>query len=291
LKEKWEAAKTKSEKGEVFALFLGCGGNVGRMVAVESAVRRDVHRVDEGRQWMTADDLLERFHGKQHLVDDLVARAESRPHPDFPNNKTMCQYRVTGDCKETFSSSSERTRALHWTAHLTGQVALEMAQNVESLFALPDSSSARSPRSDGTPKPKAKAAGKAKSKAKRVATPTDLRKQYIDALSSNCMTYISILMEIRAKLGGETWTAGLRQMLDSERAGFETLHGKLVAMSQTAYSDAELAPLVDEFKQHACTANQYIVAGDNMTNKKGRKLPTEPAAPVPAVAEQPVGDA
>jgi hypothetical protein len=254
------------------------------MVAVESAVRKEVHRIDEGRQWMTADDLLTKFHGKHHLVDAITARAESRSHPDFPQLAEMKQYRVSGECKETFSSSSERTRAMHWTAMLTGQVALEMARNVESLFSLENSASVASPAdADGqTPAPKAKARGKAKPKAKKVATPADVRKQYVDALAAQCMTYIGIMMEIRAKLGVEAWTAGLRQMLDGERSGFEDLHGKLVTLSRTEWTDAELAPLVNTFKERSTAANQYIVAGDNMTNKKSRKLPVEPVAPTSA---------
>jgi hypothetical protein len=260
LKEKWEAAKSKSDKGEVFQLFIGCGGNVGRMVAVESAVHRDEHRVDEGRHWLTADDLLTKFHGKQHLVDDLTSRAESRPHPDFPRDPLMRQYRVAGDSKETLSRTSVRERSLHWTSMLTGQVALEMAQNVESLFAIGDSPSSSTTPSADVAAPKAKAKAKAKPKAKRVVTPVDTRKQYITALGSRCMEFISIMMEIRAKLGSEAWTAGLRQMLDGERAAFETLHGKFVAMSSTEYTDAELAPLLSEFKERTNTAGQYSVA-------------------------------
>jgi hypothetical protein len=128
------------------------------MVAVESAVRRDVHRVDEGRQWMTADDLLVLYHQKQALVDDIISRSESRPHPDFPTLKEMRQYKVAGECKESFSSSSERTRALHWTALLQGQVALEMAQNIEAMFAI-ESSASTTPapeRAAAKPKPNPK---------------------------------------------------------------------------------------------------------------------------------------
>jgi hypothetical protein len=237
---------------------------------------------------MTADDLLTRFHKKQSLVDDLVSRCESRPHPDFPTMPEMKQYKVSGESKETFSSSSERTRALHWTAMLQGQVALEMAQNVESLFAIESSASSASTSGGGSEQagkpPKAKGKGAAKQRAKKVATPADTRKVYIDQYASRCMEFISIMMEIRAKLGSDSWTAGLRQMLDGERASFEDLHGKLVAMGRTAYTDAELAPLVARYKEHACTAGQYIVAGDNMTNKKSRKLPVEPVAPKPTGA-------
>jgi hypothetical protein len=99
------------------------------------------------------------------------------------------------------------------------------------------------------------------------------------------MEYTSIMMEINVKLGADTWTAGLRQMLDGERSSFEGLHSKFVGLNRSAFTDAELAPLVAEFKEHANLAGQYIVAGDNMTNKKGRKLPAEPVAPTTPAAE------
>jgi hypothetical protein len=230
---------------------------------------------------MTADDLLELYHGKQALVDDVTSRAESRPHPDFPTLKAMRQFKVTGECKESFSSSSERTRALHWTALLQGQVALEMAQNIESMFAI-EASPAAPDRAAGKPKPCPKPRPK---KEKKVVTPADARKLYVDALASRCMEYTSIMMEIKAKLGADTWTSGLRQMLDGERSSFEGLHSKFVGLNRSVYTDAELAALVAEFKEHANLAGQYIVAGDNMTNKKNRKLPADPVAPTAPAAE------
>jgi hypothetical protein len=93
------------------------------------------------------------------------------------------------------------------------------------------------------------------------------------------MDHVSILMEISAKLADGDWTKGLREMLDAERKAFEVLHSKLVALGRGDFTDQDLDPLVAEYRTQAAAAKEYIVAGDNMTNKKGRKLPVEPPTP------------
>ena len=45
LKEKWEAAgKDQKKKHQAFDVFIACGGNIGKMEAVEEVIRTEIEK-------------------------------------------------------------------------------------------------------------------------------------------------------------------------------------------------------------------------------------------------------
>ena len=70
-------------------------------------------------------------------------KTRHRPHPDFPDDKSMTQYRVWDSSSNSHEDILKRTRSMHWTALVNGDTALEMAKNLEDMFALPSAPTAR----------------------------------------------------------------------------------------------------------------------------------------------------
>ena len=107
------------------------------MHAIEEMVRSEIKRFEDSDGWFTEDDLLKLYHGKQQLVDKLVAKAKSepkriRPHPDFGDD--LPQYKAHEKTSVMRATVIERKRTLNWESLVSGETALSMAKNIESLF-------------------------------------------------------------------------------------------------------------------------------------------------------------
>ena len=73
LKERWEKLGTcKAKKNECFDVFLACGGEVGKMEAVEQIRRTDIDEDESGDEFCTRAQLLGRF--AEEEADDLIDR-------------------------------------------------------------------------------------------------------------------------------------------------------------------------------------------------------------------------
>jgi hypothetical protein len=111
IKEKWDlAGKDKVAKNEVFGMFIACGGNTGTMETVERIARTDRITVSNDEGWYTRDDLLTKYHQRDTVVDELIARrtkeiGQARDHPDFAGNADMRQYRAHDSTKMSKSKT------------------------------------------------------------------------------------------------------------------------------------------------------------------------------------------
>ena len=140
LLEKWKAASTNADKNDAFSLYLACGGNIGKMHAIEEIAQVNRKGSTEVWQWYTHDDLMVKLHGKVEDVNDLKERKGKivgchRAHPDFPEKDAQKQYLCHKESIYEEATFVERRRALHWTCVVSGEVALECAKNLDSIFS------------------------------------------------------------------------------------------------------------------------------------------------------------
>jgi hypothetical protein len=280
LKERWAAATSKSEKNELFGLYLACGGSVGKMTAVEQVTQSETFKAANSKIWMTEADLDEKFHNQSSKVKAIIKKclrdpALHRDHPDLPEDKELRQYFVHDVSREVRANGVQKLRTLHWTGHVTGQTAIEMAKCVEELFAV--SSTASAPASKDLPAPQPKPRKPAPKKTPKAAESP--RKAYVDTMRLRCNDYIAIMRELRSKLGTHEWASALRTAMEAEIKWFESGHDSFAALVGTPYTDTVLDPLVADFRAHATTSKDYIAAADNMLTIKKRKLPVEPVRP------------
>jgi hypothetical protein len=281
IKEKWSECKSKNSKNEMFGLWLACGGNAGKMTAIEQITQSETVKAANSKVWMTADDLTEKFHGNDEAVQAIIKQCLTDPslyrnHPDLPNDAKLCQYHVHDATRTTTTNAVQKLKSLHWTGHVTGQTGLEMAKCIEDLFAastgVPSSASAL-PEPSPKPKPRKPAPKKASK------TVTDCRKVYVDALRTRCNDYMSIMRELRSRLGPHEWASALRTAMETEIKWFESGHDTFAALAAAPYTDADLDPVLADFRLHVQTCSDYISAADSMLNNKKRKLPAEPVRP------------
>jgi hypothetical protein len=308
IKEKWDLAcqsGSRDEKGKIFALFLACGGDIGKMEVLESIQHRTTHSAAEGQGWFTRADLVAKYHGDTAVADDLIARLTRsaphriRPHPDFPMNESMKQYKAFSEASEKHEIAQDRVRSMNWVSNISGSLALELTENIERMLAIcppmdvlavPAEQGRRGGKGGkgggGKDKPP-KAGGKPRPPKKAV----DPIKEYTAAMATKSLEYSTAMIELRARLSEHTWTTGLVNMLDSEITAAQRLHDSFIKSSPDT-----LGPLVVEFRSRAVSAAQVIKAGDSMIGGKKRKLPVEPPVPdgvvvPPATAALPIGDA
>jgi hypothetical protein len=293
IRDKWQAAKSKSEKQDIFGLYLCCGGDIGRMEAIESVTQSESWRSADSHMWFTKDDLDVKFHGRAEVISDLIQRCSKdpslhRPHPDFPHLQVMTQYKALESSKESHEQAYQKLRCLHWSGHVEGQVALELAANLEKMFGpegfvVSPVAAAKAAGAEAKAKSRAKSGGGAP-KAKGASTPKhveDPRKIYADKLRMKCNEFIATMRELRSKLGTHAWTEALRSMMDTEIRFFESSHDTFATLAQApSYTDATMDAALDEYRTHVSTTVDYIHAADNMLGIKKRRIAGEPARPV-----------
>jgi hypothetical protein len=302
IKEKWDLAGSRDAKQQIFGLYLACGGDVGKMEVVESICHRETHAASVSLGWFTRADLVARYHGAEDMADSLIDRVKNsapnriRDHPDFPGVAKMRQYKAFDDAKESHTVAQERVRSLHWTASISGALALELAENIKKMLSItapddvlaevkPDGKNGRR-RGGGAdpagvpPAPKPKPPKKA----------SDPIKTYTSAMAAKSLEMSTIMMDLRARLSEHTWTSGLIGMLDKEINSAQSLHDSFIKSSPET-----LGRHVAEYRAMVGSATQVIKAGDSMIGAKKRKMPVEPTLPdgvvVPiAVVESPAAE-
>jgi hypothetical protein len=271
-------------------LFLSVGGDVGKLVAMENISREDRDAKANTFYWATEDDLLEQYHQKRHVVADVIKQCEKskdrvRQHPDFAHLPEMKQYKVLSKSLETTSTTTSHSRSLHWSANLTGQVALDVANNLDELFEMDfNGMCGRGESSTAVPAPAAKSKGKKNTKtpkgdAKPRKPPADPLAVYTTSLRGKCMEFVVVLREVRAGLAAHTWTAGLVSMIDAEVSFFESQHDKFAAMLHAELVRAAVDAEAATYREHAAKAVDFVRTADNMLGNKKRKVPAEPVAP------------
>jgi hypothetical protein len=278
----------------VFGLFIACGGDVGKMEAAETIVTSEWQSSKVLLGWKTRDDLMQQYHNRAELVDQLINRCEAawpplyRDHPEFPGNKAMWQYKTFDSHNEELGRAVTKTKSLHWTGIIDGNLALEMAQNIERMFALPSNDTDSGAAASATPKPRPKGKAKARPKGNVASAQVDPSDTYLEVIASRVLELHTILATIRAGLDGSTWSEGLVTMINTELLACNALHARAIACTKNLVV-AELDAVSAEFAVRHDQSRQYIVAGDNMLgNKKPRKLP---AIPVKPSAVKPAADA
>ena len=62
LKEKWESCGTNKDlKNECFGMFIACGGDIGKMEALEQEVRTEIEKTADTDSWNTLEELQEKL--------------------------------------------------------------------------------------------------------------------------------------------------------------------------------------------------------------------------------------
>ena len=139
LKQQWEEAQvSKKAKSDLFTTFASCGGNAGRLLCAEKKKWSELIEDEDEACWLTKDDLLQKYHGREDKVNTLIAtktaQNRTRPHKDFPKDPDMTQYYVWDKSVGRTTTSSLDEKKLDWTARLQGDTALEVAQNASQLL-------------------------------------------------------------------------------------------------------------------------------------------------------------
>eukprot|EP00969_Alexandrium_andersonii_P294003 12993888-Alexandrium_andersonii.AAC.1 len=66
---------------------------------------------------------MKHYHNREDKVDSLIKSKTAaklvQPHPDFPKDKDMLQYKCHEFTKYTHTNETAHTKALHWTALVT----------------------------------------------------------------------------------------------------------------------------------------------------------------------------
>ncbi|CAK0863639.1 unnamed protein product [Prorocentrum cordatum] len=90
----------ENAKTPIFELFLACGGDVGKMTAVEEITLTNTDAEDTVWAWFTRDDLMKHYYGK-----------------------TLICYQMSTN---TIGTARVTKRTLHWSGQLTGNTALDV---------------------------------------------------------------------------------------------------------------------------------------------------------------------
>ena len=74
LKQQWEEAQvSKKAKSDLFKTFVSCGGNAGRLLCAEQKKWSELIEDEDEACWLTKDDLLQKYHGREDKVNTLIA--------------------------------------------------------------------------------------------------------------------------------------------------------------------------------------------------------------------------
>jgi hypothetical protein len=308
IREKWAAAgANKNAKQDVFALYLACDGNVGEMVATETATKTYRHSMADDLEWCTRKQILAMHNDDATIADEIIKHCTNvglkRRHPDAPGADTLVQYKCTVKSTENRQQVVEQCRSLHWTGVVSGPTAIAMAENIERIMAMtsdvtePAAVEAKPPDvppSEGPPSKRAKGKGKAKAKGTpKPKSASEMRQTYISALAAACLEWVTIMSDVKARLLPQSWAKGLCAMLDTELKTFQQLHETVYT---SHHMETDLVNLQASYRSQVESARQCVVAGDNMLGAKRKKFPSEPKFPGAAgdaggTAEQPAGDA
>jgi hypothetical protein len=193
IREKWSAAGvSKIAKQGVFALYLACDGNVGEMVATETATKTKRHSMADDLEWCTRTQILAMHNNDDTIIDAITAHSTKvglhRRRPDAPDADTLMQYKCTVKSTESRHQVVEQCRSLHWTGVVPAPMAIAIAENMERIMAMSSdvtepTAVAETQESGEPPQKRAKGKGKAKAKPKPKSAP-DLRRTYISALAA-----------------------------------------------------------------------------------------------------------
>ena len=77
LKQRWEEAQaSKKAKSDLFTTFVSCGGNAGRLICAEKRKWSQLHEDEDEACWLTKDDLLQKYHGREDKVNALIEKKQ-----------------------------------------------------------------------------------------------------------------------------------------------------------------------------------------------------------------------
>jgi len=280
----------------VFALYLACDGNVGDMVATETATKTQLHSMADDLEWCTRTQILPMHNNSEAVADAIIAHCTKvgfkRRHPSAPTVDELVQYKCTVKSTESRRQTVEHVRSLHWTGVVPGPTAVAMAENIERIMAMSydeteavaaaDAESAAA-AADEPPQKKLKGKGKAKAGPKPKPKPKpqqELRRTYTAALAAMCLEWVTIMSDVKARLSHQTWASGLCMMLEKEIKGFQQLHETIFkSLEPSVEKVTELQKL---YRDQVESSRQCTLAGDNMLGSRRKKFPSEPKCPCDA---------
>ena len=177
--------------------------------------------------------------------------------------------------KESRSTITERKRGLHWAGVVNGQLAIDMANNLENLFQEDPSQLQMGPDTNRKPRGKAKGKGKALPDGARGtkrgrAIPT--QEDHVQLWAKTCMAYTMTLKESKGHIASKPWAGELTKKLDDASMQFEKLHEKFAGLKDFSL----LQDYVNEFDKIEEEALEYIKGSDSMLGVKKRKTVKRP---------------
>ena len=270
----------------LFEMFLECGGDIGKMAALEEVVQIQNKSRTTVDGWFSRQDLLVKYAGRADKVDDLRRKEQSGgvdQDPNFPNDPAMKLFKCFEFKHEQNTETVECLKTLHWT----GAVALDMAKQIEGMFHVEAPMllvlerggrrrhGAGSPVR-GTPNPKKKV---------KVHNP----KNWTNEWAGKAQLWRNALQDVRAKLAGKSFAKELVNQMGPLMEQLSELHDDFVKAAAelptepltnddgTVLTVSRIQAIVDEYHQILVPAREYLEASDNILSIKKRKPPAYPA--------------
>ena len=278
LQQKWaEMAGSKMKRKEMFDIFVACGGDVGKMAAHESVLRKTINEDLDGEQWYTRDDLLEKYHHKADKVDKLIAKkikeGKSRPHKEFPDDPEMVEYKGYSESTSTSKDTRTHERAACWSTNLEGQTAMDFAQKAHETFDIEDMPS-MSPQAKG----KAQSKGTALKDDRKAKVKS--KKKEVGAYAKSALELHNAIQETVASLANNPTFTTLKEHLE-QHVG--PVHGAYVELKQaqdqmTDNCRSVPAGAIKRTNDAMADAIELLKSGESVLGKKRkRELPEMPA--------------
>ena len=217
-------------------------------------------------------------------VTDLINRKSKsnsnvRFHPDFPGDDEMKQYRCHEYSRVNDINYVQRTRSMHWSGMVSGELAIDMAKNLENLFRTDDTVVA--PIVDAVPAGRGggrgggrRAAGRGNAKPKTGVS----AKQFAQDWAKQAMNWSSILKDCKAKLACKPWAGDLAKQMETGASDFDTIHEGFIKTSEglssspmnadTSMTIEALQDPVSKYNFHAKRCREYVEAADSMCGGK-----------------------
>eukprot|EP00959_Pyramimonas_sp_CCMP1952_P461689 9482011-Pyramimonas_sp.AAC.1 len=189
----------------------------------------------------------------------------------------MIQIRIWDLSKNSSEDQLRRTRALRWTCLISGETAMEMARQIEALFATPDLGPSRKPIVDHPEK-----ATKIK-----LFNPKFHACQWVNKSAEWAKLYRGDL----AKLESKTWAKELLPMLDQAAQTWDAAHSQCSKLEQEldtkmpkdvdpeAFYNATFGDVIEKYRQAVQDTKEPLEGAANMLNIKKRKAINEPLKP------------
>ncbi|CAK0893659.1 unnamed protein product [Prorocentrum cordatum] len=191
--------------------------------------------------------------------------ATARYHPDFPDDLTMVEYKRHLSTKETYTYIKEHTQTIHWTGALSGQVALEMARNLESLFDQTTTGMAT--------------LGRGRTSRTSVGNVSTTPEDYVQKWGALTKTYTDIISEVTFKIKAKPFQDAFCEQLQMLQTDLSASKESFMGLVSDASNAKLLNSTIETFRERAKRAVDHIATADDMLRIKKRKLPSEPEPP------------